>query len=245
MQFIVFQHLPCEHPGIFREFMRRDGVEEVTVELDAGDPLPTLETADALLVFGGPMNVYEEERYPWLGPETAVIREAALGGLPVLGICLGAQLLAKALGAPVTRNPVSEVGLLEIELTPAGEVDPLFAGWPRRATVVQWHGDTFAIPDGAVRLAGSADCPNQAFRFGDQAYGLQFHPEVTAAMAAEWSEIPEYAAALARVRTRLGRDPFADASSHAAPLAARAEQLYRNFTQLVAGRAPEPARARR
>jgi GMP synthase-like glutamine amidotransferase len=233
MRVIVFQHLSCEHPGILRDFMRADGVATDTVELDAGDPIPPLESADALLAFGGPMNVYEEEAYPWLIPETRAIREAALAGMPFLGICLGGQLLAKALGARVARNPEPEVGLLEIELTDAGASDPLFRGWPRTASVVQWHSDTFAIPADAVRLASSPACPNQAFRYGTNAYGLQFHPEVTAQMVAEWGDIPDYAAEMTKLQQRTGGHPFAEVIANADVLAGRARLLYHNFMALV------------
>jgi GMP synthase-like glutamine amidotransferase len=229
----VFQHLDCEHPGIWREFLREDGVEIVTAELDVGDPVPPLDRMDALLVFGGPMNVDEHERFPWLAAETAAIRDAALGGLPIFGVCLGGQLLARALGAPVTRNPSPEVGLLDIELTPAGAADPLFAGWPSRALVVQWHSDTFALPAGATLLATSPACRHQAFRYGDRAYGLQFHPEVTAEMVTEWADVPEYADAMRRMERAPDGGPFAEVPAKAGALALRARQLYRNFTALV------------
>ncbi len=233
MRIVVLQHLPCEHPGIFREFMRNDAVETVTVELSAGGQIPPLEETDALLVFGGPMNVDEEERHPWLLPETRAIRQAALAGTPILGVCLGAQLLAKALGAPVTRNPEPEVGLLEVELTAAGIADPLFQGWPRRATVVQWHSDTFSIPAGGVRLASSSACPNQAFRYGSAAYGLQFHPEVTGEMVKEWGEIPEYATALRQMEGRTGVSPFGGVMAASDPLRAQARLIYHNFRALA------------
>jgi GMP synthase-like glutamine amidotransferase len=234
MRIVVFQHLVCEHPGIWRDFMREDGIEVATVELDAGDPIPSLDDADALLVFGGPMNVDEEEHYPWLRRETEVIREAALGGKPILGVCLGGQLLAKALGAVVTKNPEPEVGLLGVDLTDDGASDPLFANWPRRAPVVQWHSDTFALPQGAIHLASSPTCCNQAFRYGERAYGLQFHPEVTADMVAEWGDVPEYAEALRQIKTRIGGDPFARVTTEASALALRARSLYDNFTALIA-----------
>jgi len=236
MRVVVFQHLPCEHPGIFRDFLRRDGAETVTVQLDVGHRIPSLDGADALLIFGGPMNVDEEDRYPWLVPETAAIRAAALGGMPILGVCLGGQLLAKALGAPVSKNLEPEVGLLEIELTQAGAADPLFTGWPRRAAVVQWHSDTFAIPDGGVRLATSTACPNQAFRFGRWAYGLQFHPEVTADMVEEWAHVPEYAEAMQRAGGGAEGGGFGGVARHQSDLARRAQVLYENFRALVARR---------
>jgi GMP synthase-like glutamine amidotransferase len=229
---VVFQHLPCEHPGIWRDFLREDGAELTTVELDAGDRLPSLDGADALLVFGGPMNVDEHDPYPWLVPEKAAIREAALGGLPVLGVCLGGQLLARALDAPVTPGAGREVGLLDVDLTDAGAADPLFAGWPRRAAVVQWHSDAFAVPAGATLLAASPVCP-QAFRYGQHAYGLQFHPEVTADMVDEWADVPAYADALGRMSGVPPGGPFAGVPAAAATMAARARRLYHNFTALV------------
>ncbi len=233
MRIVVFQHLACEHPGIWRQFMREDGIEVVTVELDAGEKIPSLDNADALLVFGGPMNVYQEERHPWLRHETEVIRDAALGGKPILGVCLGGQLLAKALGAGVTMNPEPEVGLLDVDLTDAGARDTLFAGWPRRAQVVQWHSDTFAVPSGGVRLATSAGCADQAFRYGDRAYGLQFHPEVSAGMVAEWADVPEYAEAMGRMQALGTANPFAGVAREAPALAARARLLYQNFKSLT------------
>lgn len=236
MRVVVFQHLACEHPGIWREFLREDGADVRTVELDAGDAIPSLDESDALLVFGGPMNVDEHHRFPWLAPETAAIRDAALGGLPVFGVCLGAQLLARALGARVTKNPEPEVGLLPVQLTDAGASDPLFAGWPRQAPVVQWHSDTFALPAGATLLATSPACRHQAFRHGSRAYGLQFHPEVTADMVAEWADVPEYADAMRQMRGAPEGGPFARVPAEAATLASRARRLYDNFTALIGRR---------
>jgi GMP synthase-like glutamine amidotransferase len=236
MRVVVFQHLACEHPGIWREFLREDGADVSTVELDTGDAIPSLDQMDALLVFGGPMNVDEHDRFPWLVPETAAIRDAAVGGLPIFGVCLGAQLLARALGARVTKNPEPEVGLLPVELTDAGASDPLFAGWPRRAPVVQWHSDTFALPAGATLLATSPACRHQAFRYGSRAYGLQFHPEVTADMVEEWADVPEYADAMQRMRGAPEGGPFARVPSEAGRLALRARRLYSNFTTLIGRR---------
>jgi GMP synthase-like glutamine amidotransferase len=233
MRIVVFQHLVCEHPGIWRDFMREDGIEVATVELDAGDPIPSLDDADALLVFGGPMNVDEEAQYPWLRRETEMIREAALGGKPILGVCLGGQLLAKALGAVVTQNPEPEVGLLDVDLTEDGASDPLFAEWPRRARVVQWHSDTFALPQGAIHLASSPTCRHQAFRYGTRAYGLQFHPEVTPDMVLEWEAIPEYAHALHRMGSGTNQGPFDELGANRAVLAERARQLFDNFVALI------------
>ena len=131
------------------------------------------------------MNVYEEERYPFLRDETHFLQAAAARDLPVLGICLGAQMIAKAAGAAVTKNRVEEVGWSTVRLTGEGLADPLFRGLPADLPVFQWHGDTFAIPAGGALLATGSDCRNQAFRFR-RSYGLQFHLEADRRLLAEW-----------------------------------------------------------
>jgi GMP synthase-like glutamine amidotransferase len=157
---------------------------------------------DALLVLGGPMNVDETARYPFLAWETDWIRDWALAGRPMLGICLGAQLLAKALGGVVTRNRAPEIGHFTVALTREGRMDPLFSGFPREIQVVQWHSDTFSIPSGSTRLAGSALCDNQALRFR-HAIGLQFHLEIGRAKMAAW--VNEYAADAAQTGVNVTR----------------------------------------
>jgi GMP synthase-like glutamine amidotransferase len=134
---------------------------------------------------GGPMGVHDD--LPWLEPERALLRAAVEAGLPVLGVCLGAQQLAAALGATVVAGPEPECGAGEVHLTPEAFVDPVFGPAPTPLPCVHWHGDTFALPDGAVRLAGNAAYENQAFRFGTRAYGLQFHVEVTASLVGHWA----------------------------------------------------------
>ena len=135
---------------------------------------------------GGPMNADETDRFPFLADEVRWLRQAVDTGLPVLGVCLGAQLLAKALGARVYANRVKEIGWYATELLPAAADDRLFCDIASPVTVFHWHGDTFDLPHGAVQLARSAQCENQAFRFGPSAYALQFHLEMTAAMIDEW-----------------------------------------------------------
>src|SRR5690606_28697951 len=151
--------------------------------LHIGEDLPTCTDFDALIVMGGPMNVDEHARHPWLAGEKALIRAAINAGRPVLGICLGAQLIAASLGAPVTRNAETEIGWFDVELEPAGRASPLFAGFPPRFAAFHWHGDTFAIPAGAQRLMRSEACSHQGFALGARVVGLQFHLEVTAANA--------------------------------------------------------------
>jgi GMP synthase (glutamine-hydrolysing) len=135
---------------------------------------------------GGPMNVYEEERYPFLKREDLFIKEAIQRGKPVLGICLGSQLIAKALGARVFKAPAKEIGWFDVSLTEEGSRDLLFRAFPEFFPVFQWHEDTFDIPRGAKLLATSDSVPHQVFRYAENAYGLQFHLEVTEVMVREW-----------------------------------------------------------
>jgi GMP synthase-like glutamine amidotransferase len=183
---LVLQHIPCEGPGRMLEFARVRGVPLETVHFLEGGVLPTHTDFSAILALGGSMNVYEEDKYPWLASETRFIADWVSAGKPYLGLCLGGQLLAKAVGGRVTKNARKEIGNFEVQLTTAGQQDPLFAGFPTAFPVFQWHGDTFSDLAGGVCLASSAWCAHQAFRFGSVAYGLQFHAEITQAMAQEW-----------------------------------------------------------
>jgi len=202
---LVLQHIACEPPGVFEDVLRERGAALDRVEVDAGDALPPWRDYDAAVAMGGPMSVNDEEELPWLRDEKALVAEAVRAGLPFWGVCLGVQLLASSLGAPVYAGPEPEVGVLPVELTDEALADPVFAGLPPLVPALQWHGDTFDLPHGAVRLAGSPAYPNQAFRVGN-AYGVQFHLEVSPAMAGEWAEVPEYAAALDRVLGPGGAD---------------------------------------
>jgi GMP synthase-like glutamine amidotransferase len=145
----------------------------------------------AIVILGGPMNVYEEDRYPFLREEDLFIKEAIQRGKTVLGICLGAQLIAKALGARVTKAPVKEIGWYDVSLTRAGSHDPLFPRFPRTFPVFQWHEDTFDIPSAGELIATSNPILHQAFRYGENAYGLQFHLEVTKEMIRDWMKTYE------------------------------------------------------
>jgi GMP synthase-like glutamine amidotransferase len=185
MRVAVIMHIESEGPGLFGELLRSSGVEVLTVRLHRGDALPAVGEIDAALSLGGPMNVYEEAEHPFLADETVFLREAAARDLPVLGICLGAQMIAKAAGAAVTSNPVPELGWGIVSLTGEGRADPLFAGLPDALPVFQWHGDTFAIPAGATLLATGGDCRNQALRHRNS-WGLQFHLEADRTLLASW-----------------------------------------------------------
>ena len=187
----VLRHVPDEMLGTLRTVLGRAGLGWSCVDLFREVPQDIRwEHSAGLIVLGGPMNVDDVDAHPWLVPEVDWIRAAVEAELPVLGICLGAQLLAKALGAPVRANRVKEIGWYEIELTPEAADDRLFAGCEPSQTVFQWHGDTFDLPAGAAPLAQSKHCRRQAFRWGDRVYALQFHVEVTAEIIEMWLDKP-------------------------------------------------------
>ncbi len=200
MRALVLQHIDCEPPGAYEDVLHEQGWELVRVELDDGEALPGREEGfDAIVAMGGPMSVNDDDALPWLREEKEFIAAAVHAGTPFFGACLGVQLLASALGSKVYPGPEPEVGLLPVRLTEAARSDPVFAGLPEDLLTFQWHGDTFDLPPGATRLAASPAYVNQAFRFGERAYGVQFHLEVSAEMAREWSLVPEYAASLESV----------------------------------------------
>lgn len=192
---LVLQHAGCETPGAYEDELIERRLAFQRVLLDEGEELPDWRAYGALVVMGGAMGASEEAAYPWLGPEKRLIAAAVAAGLPYFGVCLGAQLLAACLGARVEAAPRAELGVLSVELTPAAAEDPVFVGLPSRFETLQWHRETYELPAGAVQLARSRDCEQQAFALG-RAYGVQFHLEVDARMMREWVDVPEYAAEL-------------------------------------------------
>jgi GMP synthase-like glutamine amidotransferase len=172
----VLQHVPFEGLGSIGAWLDEQAAHVTTTRLFAGDPLPDAKNVDLLLAMGGPMSVNDEAEFPWLIDEKRFIREAITAGSPILGVCLGAQLVANALGARVYPNTVKEIGWFPIQAVSAPEWAFPF---PLECLAFHWHGETFDLPDGAVRLARSEACENQAFQLGRRAVGLQFHLETT------------------------------------------------------------------
>ena len=184
---VIVKHVANEGPGSIGDFFRTTAWDLHTIELYNGDPLKiSLDEVAAVVVMGGPMNVYEEDKYPFLKEENSFIKKIVEREIPYLGICLGSQLLAKACGAAVIKAPVKEVGWFNVSLTMEAAHDPFFQGIEGPLEVFQWHEDTFTVPDGGVLLATAETCKNQAFRYGRKAYGLQFHVEVTTDMIWSW-----------------------------------------------------------
>src|SRR5258708_39714169 len=224
---LVVQHIRCEPAGVFTGVLARHGITIGTVELDEGERLPDWRDVDFVVVMGGPMGVYDEAEHPWLAAEKRWIAAAVRAGMPYFGVCLGAQLLAASLGAPVRTGSVPEVGVLPVTLTAAGRADPVLSVLGEECPTLQAHGDTFGVPAGAVCLGHSPAYPHQAMRFGDVAYAVQFHVEVTDPMFAEWRHVPAYAAA---AEAALGASGFESlARAFAASRDAMAESADRMF----------------
>lgn len=184
MRLLVFQHTPGEHPAAFADHAAAAGDDLTIVHLYRGDPFPEFTDYDALLVMGGPMDVWEVEAHPWLVPEKAAIADWVRSGRPFLGVCLGHQLMVEALGGTCAKLAVPEISVSEIWCIAP---DPIFDRLPRHFPVMKWHGVAAdRLPDGANVLASSENCPVQAIRFGDCAWGVQFHPEVTPSVIDDW-----------------------------------------------------------
>lgn len=179
MNLHFFQHVPFEGLGSVEDWAQDNNFEISCTRFFEGEHPPATAKYDWLFVMGGPMNIYEQERYPWLKEEKKAIKAAIGKGKIVVGICLGAQLVADVLGAPITQNQHKEIGWFKIRKHPQAYSSPLADFLPEESWAFHWHGDTFAIPDGAVPLAFSEACPNQGFIYKERVVGLQFHLEFT------------------------------------------------------------------
>lgn len=223
---LIIKNVESEGPGLIEDTLHPDGWELETIELEKGEVLPEdLREIAAVIILGGPMNVYEIDKFPFLNDEERLIRKALFEEIPFLGICLGAQLLAKTCGVKVYKSPEKEIGWYTVKTTSGGKKDILFRDVPERMVAFQWHEDTFEIPDGSILLATGKPCKNQAFKIGSNAYGLQFHIEVTPDMVQRWmkDEKDENAAKKALSDTAKVEKNFLE----------QAGQLLDNFKQVI------------
>ncbi len=229
---LVVQHVPHEPLGTLDRLLRAARIRIKFVNFSRNpDTVPDITGYDALIVLGGPMNVDEGHRYPHLLTEMRLLQAALDAGLPILGICLGAQLLAHVLGAHVGRNRAQELGWHPVRLTAAGEQDPALHHLADGRQVFHWHGDTFAIPAGAVHLAESDLCANQAFRYGQHAYGLQFHLEADEPVIERWLRI--YQADLAAANgLQAGQRIHLETRAHLLPMRALGDAVFGDLLRL-------------
>ena len=229
---LVFQHVPYEPLGTLDPLLKAAGFRIRYVNFGR-DPeqRPSLDKYAALIVLGGPMNADQVDGYPNLATEIQLLREALDRNMSVLGICLGAQLLAKAIGGSVARNDEREIGWYDVKLTTAGAEDPVLSTFDRQQRVFQWHEDGIALPDAAVHLASSPASEVQAFRYGEHAYGFQFHLEVNESLIERWLTIPVNQPTLAEEQGHI--DPAMIRQQTANAIAALEAQSHRTFSRWI------------
>jgi GMP synthase-like glutamine amidotransferase len=225
----IFRHIACEGPGYLRAFLERHDIPYHIIAIDEGDAVPTSTAGMSGLVFmGGTMSV--NDALPWINDEIELIRQAQHHALPVLGHCLGGQLIAKALGSKVYSNPVKEIGWYDV--TQAGIASPWLDELPERFEVFHWHGETFALPPDAVRLFKSKYCRNQGFVHGAM-LALQFHVEMTAEMVKKWADLNRQELANTSSSVQSYESVINEADKRTARLNAVAEILYGRWLALV------------
>jgi len=190
MNVLIIKNIAAEGPGTIEDYLRSENLPYSIIDLNRGAAIPAIDSFTHLVIMGGPMAVYEMDRHSFLINEALLIERAVRAGKHILGVCLGAQMVAHVLGAPVYPGPQKEIGWYDAALTLHGMNDALMSALKvsdkDAARVFQWHGDTFDLPPGSVRLASSDLYSNQAFRYTDRVYGLQFHIEVTPAIVSTW-----------------------------------------------------------
>lgn len=232
---IVLQHVAYEILGTMNPLFKQQGIGIRYINFSRDpDARPSLDGYDGLVILGGPMSVNESDLYPHLEFEIELIKEAMQRQMPVLGICLGAQLIAKANGAFISKNPCKEIGWYDVKATEEGKQDSFFRHFQGTEKIFQWHGDTFDIPNNATKLAKNETCFNQAFKINDNVYGLQFHLEVDEALIERWLTTPIHIEELKNLKQPIDSDLI---RRETPKLISRSKQLsqqvFSEFTNLI------------
>ena len=232
MKFLVLQHINIEHPGIFLKFMKDDGIQIDTVELDENEKIPNLNKYDAMIVMGGPMDTWQEETYPWLKIEKENIHNFVLNKKkPYLGLCLGAQLLSEAIGGEVRKMKTPEIGVLNVSVN---NDKSIFSGLDKNLKTLQWHSyEVCNLPSSAKILASSPVCDVQAFSV-EKAFGLQFHVEQTNETVPQWACVLEYKSALENTLGQNSLEKFKkDVDKNLSIFNSSAKTIYENFKKII------------
>ena len=232
MKFLLLQHINIEHPGIFLDFMKKDKIHIDTIELDEGEKIPKLDSYEAMIVMGGPMDTWQEETYPWLKTEKEEIHKfVSVMKKPFLGLCLGAQLLSEVVGGKVRKMKNPEIGVMDISIK---NTNSIFSGINKNLKVLQWHSyEVCDLPKNTELLASSPLCGVQAFSFGN-AFGLQFHVEQTNDTVPQWACVPEYKSALENTLGQNALEKFKkDVEENLNIFNESAKIIYNNFKKII------------
>ena len=232
MKFLVLQHINIEHPGIFLKFIKEDNITIDTIELDENEKIPKLDKYDAMIVMGGPMDTWQEEKFPWLKIEKESIHNfVSIKKKPYLGLCLGAQLLSEAIGGRVRKMETPEIGVLNVSIN---DDKTIFSGLNKNLKALQWHSyEVSDLPSSAKILASSPACNVQAFS-SEKAFGLQFHVEQTNETVPQWACVPEYKSALEKTLGQNALEKFKkDVEENLNIFNKSAKTIYNNFKKII------------